>query len=72
MELVQVATCTGPTFVHVATCTSQFVQAACTSCNLYRFLVQIAIVQNIDLYIYIYKHFFTCRHLKKQKKHSNI
>ena len=34
MELVQAATCTGPNFVHVAT-------AVCTSCNLYRFLVQV-------------------------------
>ena len=51
MELVQVATCTGSKFVHVATCTSQPVQVAtctsslyklqlvqisCTSCNLYK------------------------------------
>ena len=57
MELVQVATCTGPKFVHVATCTSQhvqvatctsclyklqFAQAVCTSCNLYRFLARVA------------------------------
>ena len=33
MELVQVATCTGPKSVHVATCTSLLVQVAtCTSC----------------------------------------
>ena len=43
MELVQVATCTGPKFVHVATCTSKPVQVAtCTSCLYKLQLVQIS------------------------------
>ena len=42
MELVQVATCTDPTFVHVATC---------TSCSLYRFLVQVATCTKYRCYI---------------------
>ena len=49
MELVQVATCTGPNFVHVATRTSQplFVQVAtCTD-----FLYKLQLVQNLNLYI---------------------
>ena len=41
MELVQVTTCTGSKFVHVATCKSHPVHTVCTSCNLYRFLVQV-------------------------------
>ena len=59
MELVQVATCTGPKFVHVATCTSQpdklqLVQAVCASCNLYRFLVQVATCTKSQLVHNIY------------------
>ena len=54
MELVQVATCTGPKFVQVATCTSQPVQAVCTSCNLYRFLVQVATCTKSQLVHNIY------------------
>ena len=60
-ELVQVATCTGPKFVHVATCTSQPVQVTtCTSCNLYRFLVQVATCTKSQLVhnIYILTAFF--------------
>ena len=60
MELVQVATFIGPTFVLVATCTSQPVQVAtctsyfyCTSCisncNLYRFFVQSATCMKSEL-----------------------
>ena len=47
MELVKVATCTGPKFEHVATCTSQPVQVAtCTD-----FLYKLQLVQNLNLYI---------------------
>ena len=43
MELVQVATCTGPKFVQFATCTSQPIQVAnCTSCLYKLQLVQIS------------------------------
>ena len=49
---MELATCTGPKFVQVATCTSQPVQAeTCTSC-----LYKLQLVQNLNLYItYIYK-----------------
>ena len=47
MELVQVATCIGPTFVHVATSTNQPVQVGiCTSC-----LYKLQLVQNLNSYI---------------------
>ena len=47
MELVQVATCTGPKFVYVATYTSQPVEVApCTD-----FLYKLQLVQNLSLYI---------------------
>ena len=47
MELVQVATCTGPKFVQVATCTSQPIQVAtCTD-----FLYKLQLVHNLNLYI---------------------
>ena len=56
MEFVQVATCTGPKFVHVANCTSQPVQVAtCTSCNLYRFIVHVATCTKSQLVRNIYK-----------------
>ena len=40
MELVQVANCIGPKFVHVATSTSQPVQVATCTCCLCKLLVQ--------------------------------
>ena len=58
MELVQVANCTRPKFVHVATCTSQPAHVAtCTSCSLYRFFVRVAtctksqLVHNIHMFV---------------------
>ena len=55
MELVQIATCTGPKSVHVATSTSLPVQVATCTNSMYksctRYLYKLQLVQNLNLYI---------------------